>query len=189
MNIYLDIFLTFSKVGAFTIGGGWAMIPLIEEEVVDKKKWIKREEFIDMIALSQSLPGILAVNFSVFIGYRLRKIKGSFVSLIATILPSFLIILTIAIFFSRFQDNQVVVSIFKGIRPAVVALIAVPVFTTAKAAKVNLKNMIVPILATVLIAFGDISPVIIILAAGIGGYLYGQIENKRTEKKKNKNKK
>ncbi|MGI6718124.1 MAG: chromate transporter [Bacteroidales bacterium] len=184
MNIYLEIFLTFSKVGAFTIGGGWAMIPLIEKEVVDKKKWIKREEFIDMIALSQSLPGILAVNFAVFIGYRLKKVKGSFVSLIATILPSFLIILSIAIFFSKFQDNQVVVRIFKGIRPAVVALIAVPVFTTAKAAKLNLKNMIVPILATVLIAFNGISPVYIILAVGIGGFLYGQIERKYNNKNK-----
>lgn len=184
MNIYLEIFLTFSKVGAFTIGGGWAMIPLIEKEVVDKKKWIKREEFIDMIALSQSLPGILAVNFAVFIGYRLKKVKGSFVSLIATILPSFLIILSIAIFFSKFQDNQVVVRIFKGIRPAVVALIAVPVFTTAKAAKLNLKNMIVPILATVLIAFNGISPVYIILAVGIGGFLYGQIEGKYNNKNK-----
>ena len=137
MNIYLEAFGIFFKIGAFTIGGGYAMVPLIENEIVTKRNWISKDDFIDLLAIAQSAPGILAVNISIFIGYKLRGIRGSLVTALGTVLPSFVIILAIAMFFHNFKDNPIVERIFKGIRPAVVALIAAPTFSMAKSAKVN----------------------------------------------------
>ena len=106
MNIYLEAFSIFFKIGAFTIGGGYAMVPLIENEIVTKRNWIAKEDFIDLLAISQSAPGILAVNISIFIGYRLRGIRGSIITALGTILPSFLIILAIALFFPQLQGQH-----------------------------------------------------------------------------------
>ncbi|MDL2228059.1 chromate transporter [Odoribacter sp. OttesenSCG-928-L07] len=172
------MFLTFAKIGAFTIGGGWAMIPLIEKDVVEKKKWISKEEFIDIIAIAQSLPGVLAVNTAIFVGYRLKKIPGGILCMLASILPSFFIILLIAIFFKEFQHYPTVAAIFKGIRPAVVALILVPVFTTAKSSKINIRNVFIPICAALLIWLLGVSPVWIVLAAGVGGIIWSIIKMK-----------
>ena len=110
------------------------MVPLIENEIVTKRNWIAKDDFIDLLAIAQSSPGILAVNISIFIGYRLRGIRGSIITALGTILPSFLIILAIALFFHNFKENTVVERIFKGIRPAVVALIAAPTFSMGKSA-------------------------------------------------------
>ena len=166
MNIYLKIFGCFSKIGAFTLGGGYAMIPIIEREVVQKKKWIDEQDFMDVLTISQSTPGLLAVNISIFLGYRLRGVKGSIVATIGSILPPFLIILSIALFFAGYQDNPVVVRIFKGIRPAVVALIAVPVVNMAKKAKLNIYTGALAAVTALLIALLKVSPVYILLAAG-----------------------
>ena len=125
---YLILFLTFAKIGMFTIGGGYAMIPLIEREIVNKK-WMTKNDFMEMFALTQSLPGVFAVNISIFVGYKLHKVKGSLVCALATILPSFVIMMLIAMFFARFQDNQTMIRIFNGIRPAVVALIVTILFS------------------------------------------------------------
>lgn len=143
-NICWRLFLTFMKIGAFTFGGGWAMISLIEREVVDKNHWIDREEFLDLLAISQSLPGILAVNISVSVGDKLRGLKGSLFAALGTILPSFMIILLIAIFLTPdiIKENRVVSSIFMGIRPCVVALIVAPVITSARAAKISWRTAI-----------------------------------------------
>ena len=105
MNIYLEAFGIFFKIGAFTIGGGYAMVPLIENEIVTKRNWISKDDFVDLLAISQSAPGILAVNISIFIGYKLRGIRGSLVTALGTVLPSFIIILAIAMFFHNFKDN------------------------------------------------------------------------------------
>ena len=137
-NIYWESFKTFFKIGAFTLGGGYAMIPIIESEVVRKKEWINKDEFVDLIAVAQSCPGVFAINLSTYIGYKLKGTKGAICTSVATALPSFLIILCIAMFFSRFQDNAIVESIFKGIRPAVVDLIAVPTWNMAKSAQLTL---------------------------------------------------
>ncbi len=173
-RIYWQLFGDFFKIGAFTLGGGYAMIPIIESEVVDKRKWLKQEEFLDIIAIAQSCPGVFAINMSVFIGYKLRKLPGALCAALGSALPSFVIILTIAMFFSRFQDNPVVESIFKGIRPAVVALIAAPTFNLAKSAKITLSNCWIPIVSALAIYLMGVNPVFIILAAGFGGYLYGK---------------
>ena len=141
MKFYWESFKTFFKIGAFTLGGGYAMIPIIEAEVVEKRKWIGKEEFLDLIAIAQSCPGVFAINISVFIGYKLRKIRGAFCTALGTALPSFLIILLIAMFFHRFMEVGWIAAMFRGIRPAVVALIAVPTFNLAKRARIGLANL------------------------------------------------
>ena len=178
MNFYIHAFCTFFKIGLFTIGGGYAMVPLIEEEVVNKKKWLSQEDFIDLLAVSQSVPGVFAVNLSIFIGYKLKRFPGALALSLGTILPSFLIILAIALFFQRFKEYEAIESIFKGIRPAVVALIAAPTFSLAKSAKINKYNIWIPFLSALLIWLIGVSPVYIIAIAGIGGFIYGKIKNK-----------
>ena len=150
------------------------MIPIIETEVVDKHGWVSREEFLDLVAVAQSCPGVFAVNMSIFIGYRLKKTMGAIVATLGTALPSFIIILLIAMCFRQFKDNEIVASIFRGIRPAVVALIAVPTFNMAKAAKIGLTNCWIPIVSALLIYALGINPIYILFIAAVGGYVYGQ---------------
>lgn len=173
-NIYQESFATFFKIGMFTFGGGYAMIDIIEKEVVDKHQWISHEDMIDLIAIAQSCPGVFAINISTFVGYKMRGTKGALCTSLATALPSFIIILLIAMFFQTFADNRYIAAMFRGIRPAVVALIAVPTFNLARSAKVNWANCWIPIAGAIAIwAFG-VSPIAIIAIAGIGGYLYGK---------------
>ena len=134
------LFLTFFRIGLFTLGGGYAMIPLIEAEVVDKRKWIDKAMFMDLIAVAQSCPGVFAINLSVFIGYRLMGVRGAVTTSLGTALPSLLIILAIAMFFQSFQDVPWVAAVFAGIRPAVVALIAIPTWNMAKRAGINMMD-------------------------------------------------
>ena len=178
----LELFKVFFRIGMFTLGGGYAMIPIIESEVVDKHRWIDKELFIDLIAVAQSCPGVFAVNISTFIGYKLGKLKGALVATMGAVLPSFLIILGIAMFFHQFMDVPWIAAMFNGIRPAVVALIAVPTFNLAKSAHITLANCWIPILTALLIWAMGVNPIYIILAAGIGGLLYGKFISP-TEKK------
>lgn len=174
--MYWKLFYIFSKIGAFTIGGGYAMIPLVEREVVDKKKLMEREEFLDLIAIAQSAPGVMAVNMAIFTGYKLKGFWGSIVAALACILPSFLIILCIAAVFVNFKDNARVIAVFKGLRPVVVALILLPVFTTAKAAGISLYNFYIPVAAALLIWLLGVSPIYVVLAGGIGAYLFYRLK-------------
>ncbi len=176
-NIYSQLFISFLRIGAFTFGGGWAMISLMEREVVENRKWISREEFLDLLAVAQSLPGILAVNISVAVGDKLRGMKGSTAAALGTIMPSFLIILAIAIFLTPdlIQHNPVINAIFRGIRPAVVALIVAPVITTAKASHIGWKTVWIPIVVALLIwsSWPWISnPILFIILGGLAGYLW-----------------
>lgn len=173
-----ELFRTFFHIGLFTIGGGYAMIPLIEQKVVNEKKWVSREELIDLMAVAQSCPGIFAVNIAIFIGHKLGGTKGAFYSTLGTALPSFLIILLVALFFQQFRDNAIVESAFRGIRPAVVALIACPVFKLAKAAKINLYTLWIPIVAALFIWLLGVNPIYVILLAGTCGFLWGKLAEK-----------
>lgn len=161
------------------------MISIIEREIVDKHHWISREEFLDLLAISQSLPGILAVNISVSIGDKLRGFKGSAVAALGTILPSFLIILAIAIFLTPdiIKNNSVVSRIFMGIRPCVVALIIAPVITSAKAAGISWKTVWIPVIVAALIYFGW-NPIVFIVLGGLCGYLWLSRQQKLLEKGK-----
>lgn len=176
-NILLQLFLTFLKIGAFTFGGGWAMISIIEKEIVDKHGWLRRDEFLDLLAVAQSLPGILAVNISVAVGDRLRGGKGSVCAALGTILPSFLIILAIAIFLTPdlIKNNETLSRIFSGIRPAVVALIIAPVISAAKSAKITWRTAIIPV-AVALLIWSKLpvisNPILYIVLGGIGGYIW-----------------
>ena len=176
-NINWQLFSSFFKIGAFTFGGGWAMISIIEREIVDRHHWIERNDFLDLLAVAQSLPGILAVNIATAVGDKLRGVRGSAIASIGTILPSFLIILAIAIFLTPdvIKENKVISSIFMGIRPAVTALIVAPVLTSAKAAKLSLKTVWIPLVVALMISLniGVISnPILYIFLGAAGGYLY-----------------
>ena len=142
-----------------------------EREVVDRG-WIGKEDFLDLFAVTQSLPGIFAVNISIFVGYRLRGVWGSVICALGTILPSFCIILLIALFFNHFQDNPWVVKVFNGIRPAVVALIAVPCISAARSLHLKQVQLIAPAIGALLIWLCGVSPVWIILAGIAGGLAY-----------------
>lgn len=175
-NLCRQLFSTFFKIGAFTFGGGWAMISIIEKEIVDRHRWIARDEFLDLLAVAQSLPGILAVNISVAVGDKLRSTRGSIAAALGTIMPSFLIILAIAIFLTPdlIKGNEIISSIFKGIRPAVVALIIAPVISSARAARLNFKTAFIPIIVALLIwsRLPVVSnPILYIILGGIGGYI------------------
>ena len=188
-HLYAKLFLTFFKIGAFTFGGGWAMISIIEREIVDRHKWIEKEDFLDLLAVSQALPGILAVNIATSVGDRLKGMKGSIVATLGTILPSFVLILLIAIFLTpdMIKNNRVISSIFMGIRPAVVALIVAPVITSAKAAKLNLKTFWIPVAVAVLISI-DIgwasNPVLYIVLGALGGLTWWLFTSKRLKTKR-----
>jgi chromate transporter len=148
------------------------MLPLIEREVVGRG-WISKEDFFDLFTVAQSMPGVFAVNISIFLGYRLRKLPGSLVCLLGSILPSFLIILLIALFFTQVKDNEWVIRIFKGLRPAVVALIVVPCFTLAKSIGITWQTSLISIAAALLIWQVGVSPIYVILLAAACGLVYG----------------
>ncbi len=160
------------------------MIPLIEREIVYKNKWISSEEFLDIISIAQSAPGLIAVNVSIFVGHRIAGIKGSIVATIGSVMPPFIIILLVAAVFTTFKDNQTVQAVFKGIRPAVVALIAAPVFRMAVQNRLNWITGSIAVAATVLIAFLKISPIWIIVTAIAGGLIVAYSRQDRDNDKK-----
>ncbi len=174
----LKFFLTCNKIGAFTLGGGYAMIPIMEKEFVDNNHWMDKQEFMDIMVVAQTTPGIFSIDMASHIGYKLRGVWGGIVGALGIALPSIIAILLIAIFFHSFRDNEWVARFFKGVRPAVVALIASPCFTMAKTAKLNRYNFWIPIVACLLIALLGVSPVWVILVAGIAGYAYGRYKKK-----------
>lgn len=174
------MFITFFKIGAFTFGGGYAMIPIIQSEIVDKHKWIDGEEFIDALSITQASPGPVAVNTSIYVGYKLRKLPGAIVCTLGTILPSFIIISIIARFFNVFRDNAIMEKIFMGVRPAVVALILSAVY---RLFKVNIKEdisrkLIIIVLTLGAIVFLEISPIWIILLAALISVAYNKVKLK-----------
>lgn len=173
---YCELFYSFFKIGTFTIGGGYAMIPLMEQEIVDRRGWLSREEFLNQLALSQSMPGVLAVNMATGLGYRLRGLRGAFSAIAGNIVMPVLFIITLAMLFRHFRDNPFVERFFMGVRPAVVALIAAPVFRLAQSAKVTWATCWIPILAALLIWLFDVSPILVILASVVLGFVYGRMK-------------
>lgn len=173
------LFATFFRIGLFTFGGGYAMIPLIERYVVERNGWLQRGEFVDLLALAQSAPGVFAVNMAVFVGYRLRGVRGALAASFGCALPSVVIILLIALFFRQFRHIALVNNIFMGLRPVVVALIAVPVFNVAKSAGLGWATLWIPVLSALLIVFAGVSPIYIIMIAGVAGFLYGKVKGGR----------
>ena len=176
--MFLQLFWTYLKIGTFTLGGGYAMLPLIQREVVDRQGWIDEEEFLNMIALAQAAPGLIAVNSAIFIGWRVGGWRGVCGAVLGAVLPSFLIILAIAMVFQDWKELPAVEAAFKGIRPAVVALIAAQQVKMAKSAikakgkgtkgerslAYNLWPLALSLAAALLIWLGHVNPVWVILA-------------------------
>jgi len=171
--LFFQLFWTYLKIGTFTLGGGYAMLPLIQREVVERKGWIDEEEFLNMIALAQAAPGVIAVNSAIFIGWRIGGWKGVCGAVLGAVLPSFCIILAIAMLFSEWKEMPAVEAAFKGIRPAVVALIAAPLVKMAKTAlqtenaELKIQNylpLLVSLAAALLIWLAHVNPVWVILA-------------------------
>lgn len=179
MKRLVIMFLSFFKIGAFTFGGGYAMIPLIEREVVGNKGWISKEEFTDILVISQSFPGAMPVNSSLFIGYKLGGVIGAIIALLGVILPSFIIILLIGMFFTRFRDIRAVDNVFRGITGAVPVLVLLAVQSLSKSVSKNVHNLIMVILTVVAISVFDIHPVIIIFISAT----YGVLSARKKEKK------
>lgn len=172
MKLYLELFTSFFKIGAFTLGGGYVMIPLIEKEVVGKRHWIEPDEFSEMLTLAQSAPGPISINAAVFVGYRKAGFKGLFCTVLGTVLPSFVVILLIASFFTDIRENEIVERVFNGIRPAVVALIAVPVVNMLKKAGFKWGIVLIALASAIAVWWFSISPVIVIAVAGLCGIIY-----------------
>lgn len=171
------MFITFLKIGAFTFGGGYAMLPIIQEEVVNKKNWIDDDEFMDALAVAQGSPGPVAVNTSIYIGYKLKGFPGALTSALGTILPSFIVILIIATFFYQFRDYPIVDKIFLGIRPAVVALILSAVYKLIKKSKFGYKRLMISLATVLTIVFLGISPIYLVIAGGVGAIVYNKVNS------------
>lgn len=170
------IFIIFAKIGAFTIGGGIPMIAAIKSELTERG-WLKDEDFMDIITLAQTAPGLFAVNISILTGHKLRGTKGSVVATIASCLPPFLIILLVAIFFTSFKDNEYVIRAFKGIRPVVVALIGVPMIDMIKATKMKWWSWIIVLTSMTLVCFLEVSPIYILICVMVISFFIAWYRN------------
>ncbi|OKL37484.1 chromate transporter [Domibacillus mangrovi] len=172
--LLFEIFLTFFKIAPITFGGGYAMIPVIEREAVEKKEWLKQEEVTDLFALAGSIPGAIAINSATFIGYRIAGVAGALAATIGVMIPTFVIVVCLSIFYLYFQDHPKVEAAFEGIRPAVVALIVFAAYKMRKGAVVDKTTFVVAASSVLLLLFLHVHPAIMIaLGAATGILLIG----------------
>lgn len=169
MRELLTMFGSFFKIGLFTFGGGYAMVPIIQREVIERRGWIDREEFIELLTLAQSAPGPIALNTSVFVGYKMRGYAGALAALLGVVVPAFTVILIVAIYFAQFRENIYVNAAFKGMRPAVVALIVAPVISLSKG--MGAWKYLIAALTAVVVWYGGLSPIWLIVVAAVAGVL------------------
>lgn len=189
-----DIFFTFFRIGAVTFGGGYSMLPILQREVVEKKDWATDENLLDYYAIGQCLPGIIAVNTAIFIGYKTKKVPGSIAASLGVIAPSIIVITLIAMLLSNFSDILAVQYAFRGIRIAVAALITEAVIKLFKSNVLPKKDKDAPflkrcwlqlavcVLVFVLVAVGDVSAAYVVIGATLAGVAYGVIGKVRAEK-------
>lgn len=177
----LQLLFTFLKIGLFTFGGGMAMIPLIKREVIERKQWVAESDFLDMLAVAQSAPGPIALNIAVFVGYKTRGFWGALAALLGVVIPSFTVILLIAIFFSEVRDNKIVDAAFRAMRPAVIALIVAPIVGLAK----GLRWFMVAVAAAVamVVWYWGVSPIYFIAAAFVLGVAYTLFKIRKEDKR------
>ncbi len=171
MKEFLDLFLIFARIGGFTFGGGYAMLPMLQKEVVEKKKWATSDELMDYFAIGQCTPGVIAVNTATFVGYKIKGVLGGIVATLGVVTPSIVIITVIAAFLQNFQDIIWVKYAFGGIRAAVVALILSAVLKLGKKSLVDVITGIIFAAVTLLSIFTDLSPAIFVVIAGICGII------------------
>ncbi len=183
MNIFADLFCTYFRVGAVTFGGGYAMIPILEREVVKKKNWVTEEELLDYYAISQCTPGVIAVNAATFVGYKKGGILGAILATLGVITPSIVIITIIANMLSVFSDNRYVSSAFKGISIAVCALVFTTVIGLIKKNVKNIFSVVLALFAFVAIGILDLSPIVVVIAVLLASLLRFKIVSTKIEKK------
>ena len=183
-NRIIEIFILFFKIGAFTIGGGYAMLSLIEDEIVNKKKWLDHEEFLDGMAIAQSTPGVLAVNISLITGYKIAGFLGMFAGMLGAVLPSFFIVLFLSQILLAYGNHPIVVARFNGVKPAITALILISVYRIGKSANINRYNFVIPLIVAVLIKYFGVSPIVIIIATMILGNIFYILKEKKEDDKK-----
>ena len=171
MKILLQLFVIFARIGGFTFGGGYAMLPMLQKELVENKGWTTNEELIDYYAIGQCTPGIIAVNVATFVGYKTKGVIGAVFATLGMITPSLIIVGIIAAFISGFQDYEVVQWAFSGIRAAVVALILSAMWKIAKKSIVDIFAFVIFLLVAVLSYCTDLSPAIFVIAAGVCGLI------------------
>ncbi|MBS4536459.1 chromate transporter [Clostridium sp. D2Q-14] len=169
--VLLNLFLSYFKIGLFSFGGGLAMIPFIQEELIESHGWITSGEFVDMLAISQVTPGPIAINAATFLGYNINGVLGSVVSTMSVILPSFIIITTIAHFLEKFKNSKYVDWIFRGIRPTVLGLVASALYSVGRESISDFKGVIIAITMFYLVGIKKINPIMCIIGAGITGIL------------------
>jgi len=165
----VKLFLSFLKIGAFSFGGGYAMLPLIEKETIEIHGWLTTKEFIDILAVVEMTPGPVAINSATFLGYKVAGVWGSVVATIGVVLPSIVIILIIAHFLSKFRDSPYVDWAFRGIRPVVLGLIVSASITVARNAFIDVKSVIIGVVLFYFLAFKKLHPILAIVIAGVIG--------------------
>ncbi|WP_125115027.1 chromate transporter [Agathobaculum sp. Marseille-P7918] len=180
MNPFLDLFLTFARIGVCTFGGGYAMLPILQLEVVEKRAWATEDELMDYYAIGQCTPGVIAVNTATFIGYRHRGIRGAICATAGVVFPSLVIIIIIAAFIQQFAHLAVVQNAFSGVRIAVCALVVQSVWKLAKKSVVDLPTAALLLITFAAVAFFGVSPVIMVIVAGSAGILIGLLRRRRT---------
>lgn len=171
MKLILDIFISFLKIGAFSFGGGYAMIPFIEKEIAYKNSWISLKEFIDIIAVAEMTPGPIAVNSSTFVGYKIAKFWGALAGTFGVVIVSFILVSISAKYLSEFKDSKIIKNVFMGIRPAVLGLILSAAISVGKTAIVDLKSLIIAIIVLFSILKLKIHPILSIVISGILGLI------------------
>lgn len=187
MKTLISLFLIFARIGGFTFGGGYAMLPMMQKELVEKKKWVTNDEILDYFAIGQCTPGIIAVNTATFVGHKTKGLPGAIFATLGVITPSIVIIACIAAFISNFQELEIVQHAFGGIRAAVVALILSAVIKVSKKSIVDIFTVIVFIAVTILSVFTDLSPIIFVITAAVCGIVIKISKEKSSLKEKEDN--
>lgn len=180
MGRYFELFATFFKIGIFTFGGGYAMIPIIEREVITRRGWVDEREFYDLLTLAQSAPGPISLNTSVFVGYKMYGYRGALSALTGVVLPSFMILLVVAIFFAQVRENPIVDAAFRGMQPIVVAIMLAPVLGFTRGMHWSL--MAVAAAVAMLIWHFGFSPVYMLIAGGAMGLAWAARCGKEVER-------
>ena len=176
MNIYLDLFLTFAKVGVCTFGGGYAMLPILQREVVEKKGWATNEELTDYFAIGQCTPGVIAVNTATFIGFKFKSYLGGIIATLGVVFPSIVIITAIAAFLTNFADIPLVQHAIAGVSACVVAMIASSALKLGKSAVKDTLTTVIFLVVLALAFLLKLSPVLLVVAAGLTGLLAGVVK-------------
>lgn len=179
-NTRLSLFITFLKIGAFTFGGGYAMIPLIQRELTEKRKWITNEDILDIIAIAESTPGPISVNAATFVGYKLFGICGAFIATLGLVLPAFITILIISSVLREFQDMQIVQYAFYGIRVGVLALILKALFSMYKQCTKSILSYIIILASFIAVAFFDLNVLLVIVCCALIGLVFSAVTSKST---------